>query len=72
VHTLSELIAPTGECFGCTAQQRQQCHDEADLVVSYCMIVRNDATYCTNAGVDYEDNCLAEKGCPWPVKTIDP
>lgn len=39
----------------------KRCHDEAELVVSYCMIVHGDINKCTNQGADYEDAC--REGC---------
>lgn len=55
---------PPAACFGCSAEQKMQCFNEADLVSTYCMIVRGDPIYCTDVAAEYEDRCLAEKGCP--------
>lgn len=39
------------------------CWDNSELVVGYCMIVHEDPNYCSNAGADYYENCMAERNC---------
>ena len=61
---LSENIAPTGECFACTAADKKWCENNANMVLTQCMVVWNDHWKCEEQASDYWEQCYAERGCP--------
>lgn len=61
------LAAPTGECFGCTAEAKTQCLSESLTDFNYCCALWGDqacATKCLNDFNAQLDFCYMIHGCP--------